>query len=73
MHNIKEKMFPVCVGEYISMKQSINDIDNSVLAYGMNAEYLHVVNPSGIVRTWFGVEKSSPRAEINHKVSLVVR
>ena len=42
------------------------------LPYGMNKEYLDIVRPSGIVRTWVGVMTSNVRDGVVHELTLKV-
>ena len=54
------------------MHQTINVTQLNRLPYGINKEYMTIVKPSGIVRTWVGVDSSTPRQNVNHEISLTV-
>ena len=38
----------------------------------MNKQYLEVIRPSGIIRTWIGVDTASARTDVTHELSLKV-
>merc|ERR1712150_75530 len=55
-------------GEQFSSEQEVNVA--SELPYGMNKQYLEVIRPSGIFRTWIGVNTASARTDVTHELSL---
>ena len=42
------------------------------MPYGMDKEYLDIVKPSGIVRTWISVINSGPNNNVLHELTLKV-
>lgn len=59
-------------GEYIEQTQTINVMIPNELPYGIDKDYLEIVRPSGIVRSWIGVNTDSPRAGVDITFSLLV-
>ena len=60
------------LGEYFSISQQVDVLQYDSLPYGMDKNYLDVVRPSGIVRTWMGVLISNARNNVFHEITLKV-
>ena len=59
------------IGQLFEAKQIISVL--SGLPYGMDKEYLDLVRPSGIIRTWISVNTDTARSDVNHELSLKVK
>ena len=59
------------IGQQFLTKQEISV--SSGLTFGMDKQYLDIVRPSGIIRTWIGVDTNAPRSGVIHELSLKVQ
>ena len=57
-------------GQQFVTRQDIS-VSNG-LTFGMDKQYFEEVEPSGIIRTWIGVDTSSARSDVTHELSLKV-
>ena len=59
------------IGQQFLTKQEISV--STGLTFGMDKQYLDIVRPSGIIRTWIGVDTNSARSGVIHELSLKVQ
>ena len=45
---------------------------SSDLPYGMDKDYMEKIEPSGLIRTWMSVDRTSARSGVTHEISLKV-